>query len=152
MYLPCISQVHPSSGPRAGGTLVTLYGVNLGNGSHYKCRFGGDGPAPAVNLHSGPLLSGPSVPGSLPLAGHATDHVTGHVTAATYAPASAVRASAVRAAYGEVVGASAVACFSPNVSDLDASVVALELSLNGQEYTRDRQLFSRHAPVLSSIY
>ena len=38
------SEVHaasPNSGPVVGGTLVTIDGVHLGNGSDYRCRFGG---------------------------------------------------------------------------------------------------------------
>ena len=34
---PVLSYIYPTSGPRAGGTAVTLHGVNLANGTHYKC-------------------------------------------------------------------------------------------------------------------
>ena len=33
-----------SIGPVAGGTAVTLHGLNLASGSHYKCSFGGAAP------------------------------------------------------------------------------------------------------------
>ena len=32
---------------------MTLHGANLHGGTHYKCRFGGEPPAPALG---GPLL------------------------------------------------------------------------------------------------
>ena len=40
---PCLGQllgVRPASGPSAGGVLVLLSGLLLGDGSDYRCRFG----------------------------------------------------------------------------------------------------------------
>ena len=56
------------------------------------------------------------------------------------------------ALFREVHGAGAVTCLAPNVTDIDSRTVALELTLNGQEYTQQRLLFARHAPVLTSVY
>ena len=35
-----VSEVSPTSGPRAGGTLVNVSGVGFADGSHYTCAFG----------------------------------------------------------------------------------------------------------------
>lgn len=35
-----VTSATPLSGPAAGGTLVTFFGIDLGNGSDYRCRFG----------------------------------------------------------------------------------------------------------------
>jgi hypothetical protein len=43
---PILSSVLPASGPRYGGTLLHLYGVNLAGGDDYRCRF--DAPALAA--------------------------------------------------------------------------------------------------------
>ena len=147
---PILSEITPTSGPLAGGTALTLRGVNLGQGTHYKCRFGGEAPSPATG---GPVLSGP-VPGSLPL--------DAHVTPATYIGGAALADGLGYAPFGEVLGAGSVVCLSPNVSSLaneangtaivHSDVVSLELSLNGQEYTRQGLQFVRYAPVLSAVY
>ena len=36
---PSLASFSPSCGPAAGGTLVTIGGTQLANGSHYVCRF-----------------------------------------------------------------------------------------------------------------
>ena len=134
----------PTSGPLAGGTSVILHGVNLANGTHYKCRFGGPEPPPA---RLGPVLAGP-VPGSLPL--------EQYMTPATYIGAAAdVDHAGVGgrvAHFGEVLGAGAVRCVSPNASVITERIVTVELSVNGQEYTQQGLAFGRHAPILSSVY
>lgn len=142
---PVLSSVLPASGPRAGGTLVTLYGTNLANGTHYKCRWGGPEPAPALG---GRVLHGP-VPGSLPLEQYMTPATyVGAVGIGSMAPAP----PAETARYGQLLRAGAVACVSPNVTAISASEISLELSLNGQEYTRQGLTFTRYAPVLTSVY
>lgn len=138
---PMLSYVRPQSGPRAGGTMVTLHGVNLANGTHYKCRFGG---SPQGAVLGGRVLAGPQ-PGSLPL--------EQYMTPATYIGPEDVDVFGGRTAlFREVHGAGAVTCLAPNVTDIDSRTVALELTLNGQEYTQQRLLFARHAPVLTSVY
>ena len=135
---PILSEVRPVGGPRAGGTVVTLYGVNLNNGTHYKCRWGG--PRPTAVL-GGRVLLGP-VPGSLPL--------EQYMTPATYVGDVSVRGETSQ--YRQVLGAGAVSCVSPNVTAIGEGVVPLELSLNGQEYTHQGLTFTRYAPVLTGVY
>ena len=145
--LPVLSRIHPTGGPLAGGTVVSLFGVNLANGTHYKCRFGGEAPTPALG---GPVLDGP-VPGSLPL--------EQFMTPATYTGDAELAAGPSYAAFGEVLGAGVVRCVSPNVSAFaepyrtaTGDVVTLELSVNGQEYTQQSHSFSRYAPILTAVY
>jgi hypothetical protein len=144
---PVLSRIHPTGGPLAGGTVVSLFGVNLANGTHYKCRFGGEAPTPALG---GPVLDGP-VPGSLPL--------EQFMTPATYTGDAKLAAGPSYAAFGEVLGAGVVRCVSPNVSAFvepnrtaTGDVVTLELSVNGQEYTQQSHSFSRYAPILTAVY
>ena len=142
---PALSRVLPVGGPRAGGTVVTIYGVNLNNGTHYKCRWGGAEPQPVLG---GRVLHGP-VPGSLPLEQYMT-HATyvGPVAMSSESPAP----FAETAQYRQLLRGGAVTCVSPNVTAIAEGTVSLELSLNGQEYTRSGLNFTRYAPVITSVY
>ena len=96
----------------------------------------------------GRVLHGP-VPGSLPLEQYMTPATyVGSVGVGSMAPAP----PAEMAQYQQVLRAGAVTCISPNVTAIAASKVDLELSLNGQEYTRQGHTFTRYAPVLDSVY
>ena len=100
-----VSEVSPTSGPRAGGTLVNVSGVGFADGSHYICAFGAQ-----------------LVPASL--------------------------------AYSENAGAggaSVISCYSPAVAEGGAPV-ALEVSLNAQQYTVEAHGFRYHGlPVVSGF-
>ena len=56
------------------------------------------------------------------------------------------------AAFGEVVGGGSVVCVSPNVSGVADAAVAVELSLNGQDFTSQALTFTRHAPRISAVH
>ena len=131
---PALSSVLPASGPRAGGTRVVLSGANLDRGTHYKCRFGGAPPGLDPPL------------GSEPLAQYMSDAV--HLGPDTAADA----ALGTPLPFGATVGASSVACFAPNTSEVPDALVSLELSVNGQDFTSDGLTFARHAPGVDRIY
>ena len=130
---PVLSAVLPASGPRAGGTRVILSGSNLDLGTHYKCRFGGAPPGVLPPLGSEPLEQ--FMTDALPLG-----------------PDAASDAALAPLRYGATFGASSVACFAPNTSTVPDAIVALELTLNGQDYTSDGLAFSRHTPGVDRIY
>ena len=130
---PVLSSVLPASGQRAGGTRVVLSGTNLDRGTHYKCRFGGVPPGIVPPL------------GSEPLEQFMSDAV--HL-----GPDTAADAALTPLPFGATFGASSVACFAPNTSEVPDAVVALELSVNGQDYTSNGLAFARHAPGVDRIY
>ena len=74
------------------------------------------------------------------------------MTAATYVPTADLPYAGRR----QVFGAGSVVCESPNASvvgphDGPDDVIALEVALNGQDYTVGLN-FSRHAPELKAVY
>ena len=106
-YVPSVvSEVSPTSGPRAGGTLVNVSGVGFADGSHYICAFGAQ-----------------LVPSSF--------------------------------AYSEnagLGGAAVISCYSPAVAEVSGTPVALEVSLNAQQYTVEAHGFRYHGvPVVSGF-
>ena len=138
---------------RAGATAVTLYGANLEGGTDYG-RFG----APHAAGRPGGLRSvydrSESAPGGVYT--WATNHsrlpLEQFMTAATYVPTADLPYAGRR----QVFGAGSVVCESPNASvvgphDGPDDVIALEVALNGQDYTVGLN-FSRHAPQLKAVY
>ena len=100
-----VSEVSPTSGPRAGGTLVNVSGVGFADGSHYICAFG----------------------------------------------AQLVPASFAYSENAGLGGASVISCYSPAVAEGGAPV-ALEVSLNAQQYTVEAHGFRYHGlPVVSGF-
>ena len=100
-----VSEVSPTSGPRAGGTLVNVSGVGFADGSHYICAFG----------------------------------------------AQLVPASFAYSENAGAGGASVISCYSPAVAEGGAPV-ALEVSLNAQQYTVEAHGFRYHGlPVVSGF-
>jgi hypothetical protein len=100
-----VSEVSPTSGPRAGGTLVNVSGVGFADGSHYICAFG----------------------------------------------AQLVPASFAYSENAGLGGASVISCYSPAVAE-GGTPVALEVSLNAQQYTVEAHGFRYHGlPVVSGF-
>jgi hypothetical protein len=98
--MPAVSSISPSSGPRVGGTLVNVSGVDFAFGSHYQCAFGAD----------------------------------------------VVPASFAAAPGGEDV----ISCVSPaSAAGLE---VALEVSLNAQEFSSEAVHFRFHGIPVASSY
>ena len=101
-----VSEVSPTSGPRAGGTLVNVSGVGFADGSHYICAFG----------------------------------------------AQLVPASFAYSENAGAGGASVISCYSPAVAEGGGAPVALEVSLNAQQYTVEAHGFRYHGlPVVSGF-
>jgi hypothetical protein len=101
-----VSEVSPTSGPRAGGTLVNVSGVGFADGSHYICAFG----------------------------------------------AQLVPASFAYSENAGAGGASVISCYSPAVAEGGGAPVALEVSLNAQQYTVEAHGFRYHGlPAVSGF-
>ena len=110
-----MAAVCPSTGPRGGETRVVISGSELKHGADPYCRFPVDGGAP---------------PGSFWGGGGGGGGV--HVTAAW----SADQAAVVAASRGTGAdGRPALVCVAP--LSAAASAAALEVSLNGQDFSSD---------------
>ena len=146
---PMLSSATPTSGPRAGGSLVALRGSRLDggdaslrglwvsqisdvrDGSSYRCRFDGRGGELAITNSSNVTLDEVNFTlggASLPLVD----------VAATWQPAN-----------------DRVVCMVPPLANADAGAaakVAISLSINGADFTRSAALYEyTPMPELSSL-
>lgn len=147
--MPAVSEISPTSGPLAGGTLVRVRGSKLDAGVEstdslrlgHRCRYGDVPQLPGIVVNQ-TTLAVPRVTFD-----EATDASSCAPYARQYAQADAdcyYGAQVVNATYGEeyamrVYGdASArgtVSCVTP--ARVDPRTLAIELSLNAQQYTAD---------------
>ena len=143
--MPSVSAVTPTTGPLAGGTRVTVSGSKLDAGEEvtdsvrlgYRCRLGDE-----------PRLEGPNATcepfGARHAHADADCYYSGLVVNATYGGEFALRT------YGAATASGSVSCVTPPRAE--PRTVALELSLNAQQYTADERWYGFYTEaVLSSL-
>ena len=152
---PGVASLSPSSGPAQGGTRVVLTGANFSAlGSQLVCRWGGTYPnsLPWVLLEELttppqrdlPFAHSPAAQSALPFGLRGPNGVAAR-------PAYNLAASEV---FATVTGPQEAVCLTPARLGLRAIELALELSLNGHDFTADRVLYQYYAasPLLLTTW